>query len=233
MEEIDLKELFNVLVKKMYIIVLTTIFCALLGFIYSKFIVTPMYNSSTSFVLSKSENGQNTSITQNDLTLNSKLVSTYGAIIKSKTIASSVIKELGLNMTEEQLLKNISVSEKSDTDLILVTVSDENPQTAAKIANAIVQAFKIKVNEVYKIDNLAVIDVAEPADLPYNIGIVKNVCLFGLIGLIISCGIIFLIFYFDNTIKSQEEIESLLNIPVIASITKYTKEMEGKTSYGK
>ena len=98
MEEIDLKELFNVLVKKMYIIVLTTIFCALLGFIYSKFIVTPMYNSSTSFVLSKSENGQNTSITQNDLTLNSKLVSTYGAIIKSKTIASSVIKELGLNM---------------------------------------------------------------------------------------------------------------------------------------
>ena len=90
MEEIDLKELFNVLVKKMYIIVLTTIFCALLGFIYSKFIVTPMYNSSTSFVLSKSENGQNTSITQNDLTLNSKLVSTYGAIIKSKTIASSV-----------------------------------------------------------------------------------------------------------------------------------------------
>lgn len=235
MEEIDVKELFKMFMKKLYIIIIVAIIGAVVGFLYSKYAVKPMYQSTTSFVLSKAngqENIQTSAITQSDVTLNQKLVSTYREIVKSKAIAKKVIDKLGLDMSEDSFMKNISVSSKADTELILITVSNRDPKIAANIANSLVEVFKEKVTEVYKIENLAIIDVAEPSIRPYNTGIVKNILLFAMAGIVLSCGILFIVFYFDNTIKKQDEIENLLGIPVIAAINKYNEEMERKGRYG-
>ena len=89
------------------------------------------------------------------------------------------------------------------------------------------EVFREKVNQIYKIDNLSVIDIAEPSSLPYNIGTVKNIVIFALVGLILSCGVIFLIVYFDDTVKDEKDIEALVNIPVIASIPKLEDNEEG------
>lgn len=234
MEELDIIELLYALKKRIKYIVIAVVICALVGFIYSKFLVTPMYKSSTTFVLSKStennvqvENTSSEAITQSDITLNSKLVSTYSEIIKSKTIAKEVINTLGLDMTVEQFKSNVTVTSKDDTELIEITVSNENGKIAADIANSLAEVFREKVYEVYKIDNLSIIDVAEEATEPYNIGTVKNIVLFALVGMVLSCGIIFLIVYFDDTIKDEKDIEALLNIPVIASIPKLEDNDEG------
>ncbi len=233
MEELDIIELLYALKNKLKYIIATVIIFALLGLIYSKFLVTPMYKSSTSFVLSKSKSQSETNmpsneaITQNDVTLNSKLVSTYSEIIRSKTIAKTVIDSLGLDMSVDQFRSNISVSSKSDTELIEITVSNEDGKLAADIANSLAEVFRDKVNDVYNIDNLSVIDVAEPTDVPYNIGTVKNIALFAIIGLVLSCGIVFVIVYFDDTVKDEKDIENLLNIPVIASIPMLETEEEG------
>jgi len=234
MEELDIIELLYALKKRIKYIVIAVVICALVGFIYSKFLVTPMYKSSTTFVLSKStennvqvENTSSEAITQSDITLNSKLVSTYSEIIKSKTIAKEVINTLGLDMTVEQFKSNVTVTSKDDTELIEITVSNENGKIAADIANSLAEVFREKVYEVYKIDNLSIIDVAEEATEPYNIGTVKNIVLFALVGMVLSCGIIFLIVYFDDTIKDEKDIEALLNIPVIASIPRLEDNDEG------
>jgi len=234
MEELDIIELLYALKKRIKYIVIAVVICALVGFIYSKFLVTPMYKSSTTFVLSKStennvqvENTSSEAITQSDITLNSKLVSTYSEIIKSKTIAKEVINTLGLDMTVEQFKSNVTVTSKDDTELIEITVSNENGKIAADIAKSLAEVFREKVYEVYKIDNLSIIDVAEEATEPYNIGTVKNIVLFALVGMVLSCGIIFLIVYFDDTIKDEKDIEALLNIPVIASIPRLEDNDEG------
>lgn len=235
MEELDIIELLYALKNKIKYIVITVVVFALLGLIYSKFLVTPMYKSSTTFVLSKSkditmqsENNTNSeAITQNDITLNSKLVSTYSEIIRSKTIAKEVINSLGLDMTISEFISGVSVTSKDDTELIEITVSNSDSKLSADIANSLAEVFREKVNEIYKIDNLSVIDVAEPSDVPYNIGTIKNILLFAVIGLVLSCGVIFIIVYFDDTIKDEKDIESLLNIPVIASIPKLEDESEG------
>ncbi|MGN1013585.1 MAG: YveK family protein [Clostridia bacterium] len=235
MEELDIIELLYALKNKIKYIVITVVVFALLGLIYSKFLVTPMYKSSTTFVLSKSkdittqsENNTNSeAITQNDITLNSKLVSTYSEIIRSKTIAKEVINSLGLDMTISEFISGVSVTSKDDTELIEITVSNSDSKLSADIANSLAEVFREKVNEIYKIDNLSVIDVAEPSDVPYNIGTIKNILLFAVIGLVLSCGVIFIFVYFDDTIKDEKDIESLLNIPVIASIPKLEDESEG------
>lgn len=235
MEELDIIELLYALKNKIKYIVITVVVFALLGLIYSKFLVTPMYKSSTTFVLSKSkditiqsENNTNSeAITQNDITLNSKLVLTYSEIIRSKTIAKEVINSLGLDMTISEFISGVSVTSKDDTELIEITVSNSDSKLSADIANSLAEVFREKVNEIYKIDNLSVIDVAEPSDVPYNVGTIKNILIFAVIGLVLSCGVIFIIVYFDDTIKDEKDIESLLNIPVIASIPKLEDESEG------
>ncbi len=237
MEELDIIEILYALKKKLKYIIATVIIFAVAGLIYSKFLVTPMYRASTTFVLSKStDNTTNTqingnidseAITQNDVTLNSKLVSTYSEIIKSKTIAKEVINTLGLNMSVDEFISNVTVTSKDDTELIEITVSNEDSKLSADIANSLAEVFREKVNQIYKIDNLSIIDIAEPSSLPYNIGTVKNIVIFAMVGLILSCGVVFLIVYFDDTVKDEKDIEALVNIPVIASIPKLEDNEEG------
>lgn len=237
MEELDIIELLYALKNKVKYIIATVIVFALVGLIYSQFLVTPMYKSSTTFVLSKSKdsttsqldnNSTNSeAITQNDITLNSKLVSTYSEIIKSKTIAKEVINSLGIDMTVNEFIRNVSVTSKADTELIEITVSNEDGKLAADIANSLTEVFREKVNDIYKIDNLSVIDIAETSYIPYNIGTVKNIVLFAIVGLVLSCGVIFIIVYFDDTVKDEKDVEALLSIPVIASIPKLDSVKEG------
>ncbi len=233
MEELDIIELLYALKNKLKYIIITVVAFALIGLIYSKFLVTPMYKSSTTFVLSKSKESttqsetSNEAITQSDITLNSKLVSTYSEIIKSKTIAKEVINSLGLEMTVSEFKSNVSVTSKDDTELIEITVSNSNPKLSADIANSLAEVFREKVNDVYKIDNLSVIDIAEPNEVPYNVGTVKNIALFAIIGLVLSCGVIFVVVYFDDTIKDERDIENIIGIPVIASIPKLQDNAEG------
>ena len=165
MEELDIIEVLYALKKRIKYIVISVVVCALAGLLYSKFVVVPMYKSSTTFVLSKStdekdniskENTVNDSqaITQSDITLNSNLVSTYSEIIKSKTIAKEVINSLGLDTTISEFTSNVTVTSKDDTELIEITVSNPDPNLSADIANSLAEVFREKVNEVFKIDNL-------------------------------------------------------------------------------
>ena len=154
MEELDIIEILYALKKKLKYIIATVIIFAVAGLIYSKFLVTPMYRASTTFVLSKStDNTTNTqingnidseAITQNDVTLNSKLVSTYSEIIKSKTIAKEVINTLGLNMSVDEFISNVTVTSKDDTELIEITVSNEDSKLSADIANSLAEVLERK-----------------------------------------------------------------------------------------
>ncbi|MEG2348492.1 MAG: Wzz/FepE/Etk N-terminal domain-containing protein [Clostridia bacterium] len=227
MEELDIKELLYILMKNIGVIIVVAILSAALGLLYTSFMVTPMYKSSTSLVLSKSGNTTiNTTtnptgaITQNDLILNQKLVSTYGEIIKSRAVVSEVISRLGLNIKQEELMKNIAVSPKKDTELLEITVSYKNAKTAVEIADTLAEVFKGKVKEVYNIENVSVIDKANLNDDPYNVSMVKTSALFAIVGVVLVCMILFIKMYFNNTVNTQEDIEKLINLPVLSIVPK-------------
>lgn len=181
-----------------------------------------MYTSSTTLVLatSGSENTQDAtnSITATDVTLNSKLVSTYSELVKSKKVLRQVIANLNIDVEEEELRKNITVSSVKDTELIEITVSNKNPEYSAQIANEIAKVFSEEVNEIYNINNIHVVDEAEIAENPSNINISKNVIIFAFVGIVISIAYVLVANMLDTTVKSAEEIEKDYGIPVIAAI---------------
>lgn len=231
MEELDLKELFEVFWNKKIQILLIVLIFMVVGFIYSMVFVTPEYQSSTTLVLVQAEKGTTDStstegITSTDLTINSKLVSTYSEIVKSKDVLRTVISNLNIQIDEEQLKNNISVTAVKDTELIEITVTNTNPSYAEKIANEIAKVFKEKVAEIYNINNVFTLDEAELETNPYNINHTKDIVIFAFIGLVIAAIYVLLANMLDTTIKTQEDIEKLFKLPVLANIPLYDYENE-------
>lgn len=229
MEEIDLKELIQVFwAKKVQIILIIAIF-AVVGVIYTLGFVTPKYQATTSLLLAtNSVQGaiSDSSITATDVTLNSKLVSTYSKLVKSDKVVRTVISNLSLNMEESTLKKIVSVTATEDTEFIEVSVRYEDPVLATKIANEIAKVFIENVKEFYGVQNVHIVDAAEVPQQPYNISHVKDIMMFTFVGAVIAVGYIFIVNMLDTTIKSEENIEKNFGLTVLATIPQYEDESD-------
>jgi len=221
MEELDLKELISIFLNKKYLIIIVLLVSAILGIIYTNNFITPLYQSSTTLVLVQigSDNiSQQSSITTTDVTLNSKLVDDYSEIAKSKTVASTVKNNLNLQQSIEDIQESVSVTAIAETEVIRITVTNSDPGLAYAIANEVATVFKDKVNEIYKVSNVHVLDKAEVPNEPSNIHLLKNIVIFMFVGFILVSAYILLINMLDTTIKTDLDIEKNLGLPVLASI---------------
>lgn len=222
-EEIDLKELFNVFWKKKAIIILVMIAFAMIGIGYTKYFVIPKYKSATTLLLAQN-NSQDASevmneITQTDITLNQKLVSTYGVLVKSKNVISQVLENLNMNyMDEEEVGKNITVKAVEDTQVIEITYVNEDARIAYLITTELAKVFSEKVVEIYNINNVYIVDKAELELEPYNVHHIKDIVLFAAGGFGLSCAIIFIFSLFDTTVKTEEGVEKKTGLAVLAQI---------------
>lgn len=226
MEEIDLKELFSLFWSKKTQIILITLIFMLLGVIYTIGFVTPKYTSSTTLLLATSGNSSDktNTITTTDVTLNSKLVSTYSALVQSKSVLRQVISNLGINISESELKNNITVTQEKDTEIIKISVTNANPNTAEKLANEVAKVFTEKIQEIYKINNVQIVDKAEAENTPSNINHSKDIMIFTFVGLVIAVGYILIANMLDTTIKTAEEVEKEFKVPVLATIPLYNFE---------
>lgn len=223
MEEIDLKELFDFVKGKIGLLVIITVSVCLLGCIYGLFIQKPMYKSYTTVILAGNESSSNTSITQGDITLNKNLVDTYAEIVKSRRVLDQVINELGLETTFSTLSNQISVDAVNNTEIIKINVSDRDAKKARNVANVTAKYFTKEVEDLYNMNNVNILDEAIEADAPYNINVIKQVTIYFILGLVIACGVLFVIFYFDRTIKSVEQIEQKIKLPILGCVQQMTK----------
>jgi len=218
MEELNLKELFSYFLSKFKIIIIVTILVVALGTVYSYFLKTPMYKSSTTLVLVRTADSDEATITQNDVLLNQKLVATYREIVKSPRVLNKVIQNLELKSTSEELQNIVTVESIADTELIKISVVHEDAKEAKEIANEVAEVFAEEIVDIYQIQNISTLNKAEMKKDPYNINIVKEEIIYVLAGIILSCGIIFVMYYFDTTIKTVEEVEAKFELPILGQI---------------
>lgn len=228
MEELDLKQLFKIFWnKRLHIITIVLVFLVI-GTVYSYAFVKPKYQAYTTLLLAQSDItketdktpgvAQSQGITQSDLSLNQKLVSTYSELVKTKNVLREVIKNLRLTVSEDTLKKNVSVSLVKETELIKITVTNRNALDAKNIANEIAKIFSQRVSEIYNISNVYIVDEAEEPVAPYNISHVRDIAIFGAIGLVVAIAYVLLANLFDTSVKSAEDIEKELDVSVLASI---------------
>ena len=220
MEEINLSEIFQLFWKKKIQILMIMLIFIISGCVYTLKFVTPKYTSTVTMILvaNNKEEDKNSTITTSDITVNSKLISTYSKLIKSKTVLQQVIDNLNLEMDENILKNEIEVKSIKNTGLIEITVTDEKSSTSAKIANEIAKVLPEKVKQMYNIDNIQLMNEVEENNKPSNINRKKDMMIFVILGMVVSIIYVVLVSMLDKTIKGTETIEKEFNLPVLTSI---------------
>ncbi|MFT9486545.1 MAG: YveK family protein [Tepidibacillus sp.] len=233
--ELDLRELFAIIKKRIRLIVLITLITTLASGVISFFVLTPIYESSTELLVNKTESDINAIVNYNDIQTNLKLIETYNVIIKSPRIIDLVVKNYHLDLTTEELTKKIQVNAVKDSQVMSITVTDPDQAKAAMLANAVADTFKEEIVKIMKVDNVQILTEAKALDHPSPVKPkpLLNVAIAFVLGLMVSIGIVFLLEYLDTTVKSEQEIEKLLGYPVLGSIGTIDKAQEGKRKRNK
>ena len=224
--EIDLIELFHVLLKKAWVILLCLIIGAVAAGGYTKLFVTPQYQAtSTLYVL-----GNSVSMSGVDMSLSKQLTADFTVLAKSRPVMKKVNEKLereyqysNLEYSVEQLQNMITAESPSGTSLMRMTATNADPQLAADMANAAADAVAERISEVMVIDRPSSVEEAVKPAYPVSPNVKKNVVMGGLLGAVLAAGVFTLLFLMDDTIKSEEDVRRYLKLNTLASIPKEKK----------
>ncbi len=214
--EIDLLELFSVLWSKVWLIAIVVVLGAVIAGLYTKFMITPQYQSTTSIYVLNRQN--ESTVTSSDLSASTQLTNDYVELIKTRTVAEDVIRELKLDMKPKQLLGKLSVSIASNARIIYIRVLDEDPQQARTLANAVRLAASKQIKNVTNSEAVNVVDVANLPDTKYSPSTSRNCIIGGLIGGVIVVAYILLAHFLNDTVRTAEDVEKYLGMSTLGTI---------------
>lgn len=216
MEEIDLLELFRAVLKYIKLIIVLCIVFGLGGFLGTKFLITPTYTASTSFFLTPQINDSG-SLDYNSTMANSKLVTNVVNLMTQNNIMSEVAKDVGLENASS--VKNcITVSNETDTEIVTLTATTEDPKLSKNIANGTVDTFIKTMQKNLNVRNIEIVDKAKLSYVPSGPNAKKNGVLAAAVGFVLGAGYAVLRYLLDNRLRTKEEAEKYLGIPVFCEI---------------
>ena len=222
MEEINLSEVYSYFKTKILWILIAVVVIVILGNIFTIFTRTPMYQSNTTIVLVSEKKSEEGDVI--DYQLSQNLIGTYSQIIKSRNVLNQVINNLKLKSSASELANYISASSIDATDIIQISVDYSNAKDAQKITDEVATVFAKEVKDIYDLENVTILDKAELAKDPYNVNYLKDNVIYLVISLVLSFGVVFVMYYFDTSIKSSEVVEEKLGLTVIGIVPKEERE---------
>ncbi|WP_033542300.1 YveK family protein [Planococcus sp. CAU13] len=226
-ETISLQDLFKTIRKRLGLIALLTILAITIAGILSFLVLTPVYESSTEILVNQSptEAGQ---LTNQNIQTDLQLINTYSGIIKSPVILGPVVEQMNLDLTTDQLNSKITVSNADQSQIVTITVQDEDPAMAVDIANTTATIFESNIQDLMNVDNVTILSPAvmkeEPSPVAPNP--MLNMAIAAVVGLMLGVGIAFLLEYLDTTMKDQQDIEDILGIPLLGVISPIVEKAE-------
>ncbi|MEW4309193.1 YveK family protein [Rossellomorea marisflavi] len=219
-ETISFRELMQALRKRMSLIVLVTLTAILVSGGVSFFLLTPVYETSTQLLVNQSKSDQSAYNNPGQIQTNLQLINTYKEIITSPVILDKVSKDL--DMKTDNIQSKMTVSNQNDSQVVSLSVQDTDPEKAAEIANKTAEVFQKDIPGIMNVDNVTVLTKAEVGEKqsPVKPKPLLNIAIAMVVGLMVGIGISFLLEFLDNTIKTEQDVEKVLGVPVLGSIAK-------------
>ena len=218
--EIDLVELFQLLLQKSLIIVL----CVLIGggaaFGGTKLLMTPRYTSSSEiYILTKT-----TSVTSlADIQMGAQLTADFAVLAKSRPVLENVIETLDLDYTYEELYGMVAVANESDTRILKLSVESEEPEEAKEIANALAKETAERVAYIMKSDEPTIVEDAVAPKSPSSPNTMKNTLIGAVLGGVASAAFFVIRYLLNDTVQTEEDVRKYLNLNTLAAFP-YEKE---------
>ena len=228
--EIDITEILFLIRRKIGLIIISAIMMGCVAFLYTNFLVTPLYTSSSQFLVLTKE----TTLTSlANLQLSNYLTNDYKELVLSAPVLKEVVENLELDFDYKDLKKKISINNPEDTRILIMTVEDINPERACVIVDELAEVAAEYIGETMEMTPPKIIGTGEVNPIPSSPNIMKNTVLGVFMGIVISMALIVLMAMLDDTIKSEEDIEKYLRISNLASVPDRKDYISGKAPIGK
>ena len=215
---IDLREVFFVVLSSWKAILLAMLIGAAVFGAYHTFMVKPAYQADAELYITSTDS----MISFSDLQLSAALTDDYAKIIKSRTVLKRVIKDLDLDMNYKQLASLVTVTNPDSTHIIDITVTCGDLELSRNIANSLLN---ISVDQIYQI-----IGSSEPTVIDYSEAeavqdvtprLLKFIVMGALVGALLVCVVQIVRMLMDSTMKTEEDIDKYLHLPVLAAVPYY------------
>lgn len=220
-ETISLQELFKTVRKRLSLIALITAIAITISGVVSFVFLTPIYQASTQILVNQTKDESVGQINAQDIQTNLQLINTYSGIIKSPAILSKVIEELNLDTTPAALDSNITVNSVQNSQILKIDVQNPDPAQAVSIANTMASVFQEEIVTLMNVDNVNILAPAEMAEKPSPVkpNPKLNMAIAAVVGLMLGVGVAFLLEYLDTTMKTEQDIEDILGLPILGLIS--------------
>lgn len=217
MIEIDLREIFAVLMHWWWAIFLTAVLVGASAFGVSKFVITPTYESTTRIVILSKQN-EKTNLTYSDVQLGTQLTKDYAELIKSRYVIEQVLAKFELDTAYDEFIKHLDVVTPADTRIIDITMTDPDPYRAKALVDEIRNVAAVRIKDVMDIEAVNLVDEGNLPDEPSNPSVPKWTMIGLFLGAFAAAGVILIRFLLDDTIKTSEDVERYLNLSTLALI---------------
>ncbi|CDF57715.1 YveK family protein [Thermobrachium celere] len=215
---IDLTELFAIIKKRIWLIIAITLATTLISAVLSFFVLKPVYEAKISIIIGRAEIGEKVKTDYNEVLMYQKLVKTYAEIAKSKTVVEKTINELGKSVQADDYLKNITAIPQPDTQILVLKYQSKDPVDAATTINTHAKNFIEESKRFYPDGNIQIIDAAQVPENPVKPKKMLNIAIAFVLGVMLSLGLVFILEYMDTTVKTEDDVEKLLDLPVVGII---------------
>jgi capsular polysaccharide biosynthesis protein len=222
--ELELRDYYKIIRKRIWWIVVCILVATAATGVISYFFLQPVYEASTKLIVNKKQ--ESTGIEQIDLNsvnMNIKLIDTYKEIIKTPAIMDKVVElHPEFKLSAKELGNLVHVNSVNNTQVMTVSVQDPSYEKAANIANAVSHVFQKEIPGIMKVDNVMILNEAKLSDIPAPVkpNPKLNIAISFVVSLMCALGLVFLLEYLDDTIKTEEDVKEVLGIPTLAIISK-------------
>ncbi len=220
-ESIDLLQLFQALWQKAWLLIIAGIIVAAATFSWSTFVITPQYSATVMLYVNNSTiNVASTSfsISASDISASQSLVKTYIVILKNRTTLNQVLEKTGLNYSYSQIYDMITAASVDNTQVFHITVTCENAENAAVLANTIAEVLPLRVADIIDGSSMRLVDEAVVSPKKVSPNITKNTALGFIVGMIIAAAVVVVLELLDDVIHSDDYILQNFSEPVLAKI---------------
>lgn len=247
-EEVDFKELFRIGLKKWWLIILLTIIGFGAAYFITDKLVTPIYEAKTVLYIGRENSGLGTiDVSLGQLEADSQLIIDYKQIALTRLVIDAVIKNTGLNITDSESGDGVvDLNDNSSSDVSTMTYTEfrnntvietinnsrlftvgfrnPDPEIAKKVSDELAKQLTIAVSQIVGVENIRILDQSMLPVKPISPNILINTIIGGLFGLLLSLFVILIMFLFNDTVKDEDDIKSLIDVSVLGSIPEFKGE---------
>ena len=216
---LDLSKIFGILRKNLKLLIILPIICLLISVLITFLFLDDKYQASTQVLVNQKES--DSQMMAQEVQSNIQLVNTYSEIVKSPRILDEVSKELNRQYSSSEITSMLTVTNQADSQVLNISVDSKSGSDSEKIANKIAQVFSSEVPDIMSVDNVSILSTANDTATKVAPKPLVNLVIGLVVGLILALIVIFIKEMIDKRIKTEEDVENELDIPVLGSIQKF------------